>query len=212
MIDLHKFCADERDSREYLRAPWRQGEWVYATNGHLVVRVPAAAMPDAVEGGPLHPNTAAMFAKHLESGDREFLPMPAIAEPDKCKHCGGKSVMWAAPCPDCEDGALWHGSHEYDCKNCHGSDAGPGWVDSSKDNPEAKEHHCGACDFRGYSLRINGSQQLGEAHYANVYLWHLAQLPKCRICPGDTAEKGAQAGPAALIFDGGQALLMPTRP
>lgn len=218
MIDLHKFCAGERDPREYLRAPWRQGQWVYATNWHLVIRVPAAAMPDAVEGGPKHPNTAAMFAKHLESGDREFLPMPAIDAPTVCGYCGGKVKVWAVTCPDCEDGTFMHGDHEYDCKNCDGSDAGPGWLDSSNDNPEAVEKQCHHCDFNGYSLVGNGCQQLGPAHYANVYLWHFAQFPKCRICPGDPVpipgfiEPAGRPAPAAFIFDGGQGLLMPTRP
>ena len=26
---------------EAMRAPWKQGDWVYATNGHIIIRVPA---------------------------------------------------------------------------------------------------------------------------------------------------------------------------
>ena len=39
MIDLKPFCSREV-GREYLRQPFSFGEWTYATNGYVMVRVP----------------------------------------------------------------------------------------------------------------------------------------------------------------------------
>jgi hypothetical protein len=213
-IDLHRYCATESDPREHLRAPWRDGSWVYATNGHLVIRVPAAGL-EAPERSDKHPDTAALFRKYIEDRPCDFLLMPPLAEPEKCSRCDGAGFVYAIACPDCTDGTFWHGDWQYDCQNCAGTAAGPGWVDAAKDAPRAQRRPCDHCDFNGYHVGHGGATQIGEAHYATVYLWELAKLPQCRICPGDPAYANRQDGqrdaPAALIFDGGQALLMPRR-
>jgi len=41
-IDLSHFCHTE-DDRPYLKQPWSRGEFTYATNGHVAVRVPRRA-------------------------------------------------------------------------------------------------------------------------------------------------------------------------
>ena len=65
MIDLQRFCANESDPRPYLRAPFKRGSWVYATNGHVCVRVPAATMPAATECDKAPP-AHNLFKKHME--------------------------------------------------------------------------------------------------------------------------------------------------
>lgn len=214
-LDLQRFCADENDPREYLQKPWRDGGWVYATNGHLVLRIPDNGAPDTPERTDKHPAVPAMFRKYLEDRACEFLVMPSIPEPNKCTHCGGAGFVWAKNCPDCVDGEFTHGDYGYDCKNCMRSAAGPGKLDADKGDKGAKREPCAHCDFNGYPLNSNGGTQIGTAHYATVYLWTMAQLPECRVCPGDPARESYDApreAPAAFIFDGGQALLMPRRP
>ncbi len=212
-IDLQRFCANENDPREYLRAPWRDGGWVYATNGHLVVRIRDDGAESIPARSSRHPNAAAMFRKHIEDRSCEFMVMPPITEPDKCTHCGGAGFVSAIKCEDCVDGEFTHGDYEYTCKNCCGSAAGPGWADAYEKYPSAQRVPCAHCDFMGYSLNRNGATNIGGALYSTVYLWALSLLPQCRICPGDAAYSclgtGARETPAALIFDGGQALLMP---
>ncbi len=39
MIDLKPFCGDN-DIRYYLNEPFSEGEFTYATNGHILIRVP----------------------------------------------------------------------------------------------------------------------------------------------------------------------------
>lgn len=41
MIELlNRFVANSSEPREYMRAPFTRGDWTYATNGHIAVRVP----------------------------------------------------------------------------------------------------------------------------------------------------------------------------
>ncbi len=45
-IDLKPFCITEPCTRYGIAAPFRQGRWVFATNGHILVRVmPWRKMP-----------------------------------------------------------------------------------------------------------------------------------------------------------------------
>ena len=215
MLDLERFCADQNDPRSYLHKPWRDGGWVYATNGHLVVRIADNGARDTPERTDKHPNVREMFRKYIEDRACEFLVMPPIPEPKKCTHCDGTGFAWAKNCPDCVDGEFTHGDYDYDCKNCMGSVAGPGKLDARQGDKGAKREPCAYCDFHGYPLNSNGGTDIGAAQYATVYLWELAKLPQCRVCPGDPARTNyddPREAPGAFIFDGGQALLMPRRP
>lgn len=209
MIDLQRFCANELDEREYLRKPWKHGEWVYATNGHVCVRVPTAAMPDVAECDKAPP-AQKLFQKHMEQRQCEFLLMPSIAPLKKCSACYGKGYVHARKCPSCTEGTFDHYGYSYDCLYCEDSGAGPGWVDT-EDERETRRP-CNRCDGLGADMRENGNAPLGESTYSLVYLNWLAKLPQCRVCPGSSAETPtANQIPAVFIFDGGHAILMPRR-
>lgn len=216
-IDLKRFCANETDFRDYLRAPWRDGKWVYATNGHFLVRVAADTVPDAAEATAKHPNAGSLFRKYLEDREGlEFLVMPPIPALDKCLECNGTGKVRAIKCPDCDEGEFEHGNYTYDCKNCEGSPAGPGWqfVDGIEpDQPHQVNRPCNACDGLGYSIKQHGGMKVGEASYAVVYLAMLAALPQIRVCPGEPCPEHWTPNPipAVFTFDGGHALLMPRR-
>ncbi len=207
MIDLQRFCANELDEREYLRKPWKHGKWVYATNGHVCVRVPTAAMPDVAECDKAPP-VQKLFQKHMKQRQCEFLLMPIIAPLKKCSACYGKGYVHARKCPSCTDGTFDHYGMTYNCLYCEGSNAGPGWVDT-EDETEARRP-CDHCDGLGADMRENGNARLGESTYSLVYLNWLAKLPQIRVCPGSPAETTtADQIPAVFIFDGGHAILMP---
>lgn len=216
-IDLKRFCAKEEDPREYLRAPWRDGAWVYATNGHYLLRVAADTMPDAVPRDK-HPDGGALFRKHLE--DRtglDFLVMPPLPKLKPCADCGGKGQVRAIKCADCVDGEFKHGNYTYTCQNCDESPAGAGWEhlnawNETRSNEVLRD--CISCDGLGHNIQEHRGMAVGEASYAVVYLAMLAKLPQVRICPGEpanTKDWSKQPIPAVFTFDGGHALLMPRR-
>ena len=214
MIDLQRFCANESDPRPYLRAPFKRGSWVYATNGHVCVRVPAESAPDVAEVEKT-PNAGALFEKHIEKRECEFLLMPKIPDLIRCGGCGGKTKVRAIKCPHCDGGTFVRGDYSYDCQTCVDSSAGPGWdelMDFDPPHPDEQLRICDNCDGLGYSLSSNGVMALGDSTYSPVYLSWIAALPQVRICPGGPAvAHHTEIVPAAFIFDGGQGIVMPRR-
>lgn len=211
MIDLQRFCANELDEREYLHKPWKRGQWVYATNGHVCVRVPAEAMPDVGECDKA-PAAERLFMQYVEGRQCDFLLMPKIAAPMKCHGCNGRGAVMARKCPSCTDGTFDHYGHTYDCLNCADSMGGPGWIEC-EGSADAVRRPCNWCSGLGADMSINGNFRLGDAGYSVVYLHWLAKLPQVRVCPGTPAHNAEPKAdiPAVFIFDGGHALLMPRR-
>lgn len=83
MIDLQRFCAgpDSLAAKHGLGAPWSQGDWTYASNRHVLVRVPRRA--DVPAGGAETPAGApAIFAMHAAAELAPFLglELPAAAD------------------------------------------------------------------------------------------------------------------------------------
>ena len=216
MIDLSKFCESKGSARIHLQRPWRKGDWVYATNGHLLVRVKPEMVADAAQETLRQPDVEALFTRYLDGcSDLQFIPMPTTPQPDPCPNCGGKGNAWSVLCPDCNEGTFMRGNHEYDCRNCADSSAGPGWVDSSEDNPQAKIVACHECDGLGSSIRFNGNFYIGDAGYSLVYAYMVSQLPgPVLFAPGDRSTnetRGVSIRPGVFRFAGGDGILMPRR-
>ena len=159
-IDLQSFCANPRELRLWMHTPFRIGAWVYATNGHYLVRVPANDQP--MGEGNYPSNLQAIFDKAFT--DAEFLVMPEFAKAPTCKRCGGSGVD---PLPD----------------------------------PDADDDECWECFGRGFQKWMR--TRVGDAEYELGYLNKMQTLPQARIFTRGYKE------PAAILFDGGQALLMP---
>lgn len=98
MIDLQPFCSTD-PLRPYLQKPFSRGEWTYATNGHVLVRVPKVA--DIPEG-----ETAAekVMTNIRPDADVSHLGEFILPEPEEidCPTCEGRGTEH--DCPDCECG------------------------------------------------------------------------------------------------------------
>ncbi len=157
MIDLQRFCANVFETRVGLQTPWRDGAWVYATNGHMIVRTPAASVQDAplrVEGQPR--NAPFLFELWFDKPEGDFLVMPPLPQEQQCSFCSGGGSD--------DDGD--------ECPRCFGT----------------------KYEWTRFAL--------GDTGFNLHYLHELSTLPQVRI-----RTNGINA--AALVFDGGQALLMP---
>lgn len=109
MINLQKFCGTD-PLREYIKTPFTHGGFTYATNGHIMVRVPK------IKGVRRQTKTGTWDAplKGIEAATFQpfpHKPLPPVREPadEECTACGGRGS--AHDCPECT----------CDCEECDGS-------------------------------------------------------------------------------------------
>ena len=188
---LNRFTANSSDPREYMRAPFTRGDWTYATNGHIAVRVPK------IDGMEILPD------KHIPKLEGLFesvcfdacIALPPLPPQEECSMCSGTGITYE--CEECEgDGEFENGSHTYTCKECDGS----GQVEYSGGIAVACRH-CG-----GTGKKLVKTINVGRSHFDLFYLHLINGLPGARFSPG--------AGPmdyAWFVFDGGEGVLMPRR-
>ena len=136
-MDITKFCAPG-DIRHYLHKPMRHEGFLYATNGHIAVRV---ADDPAIEAEPMPANLQNSVLQKMatDTTDRTWRPVPQVngAAAKPCAYCDGTGRV--VECPDCDgDGEFEHGDHTYECKACDAS----GWVASPIKGAGAKCHDC----------------------------------------------------------------------
>lgn len=90
-IDLNKFCGNE-ESRPYLSKPFSRGEHTFATNGHILVRVPIiSGIPDTETGLP---NVKNVIDQAAEAIRYVRLPADANLNPkmEECEWCEGTGL------------------------------------------------------------------------------------------------------------------------
>lgn len=106
MIDLRLFCSADR-LRPYLHKPFSYGDWSYATNGYIMVRVPRRDdVPERKEGT----GAEKIFAERGEPAllpTRITLAKPKFEECEECEACDARGRVHNCPscqcvCPACE--------------------------------------------------------------------------------------------------------------
>lgn len=107
-MNLQPFCATKNDPREWLRAPFTQGEFTFACNGHIAVRV------DKCCDTPNVSNIAKLFDGYETYECSPFIiRLPA---PKKCQRCSNGRVR---ECPGCEgNGYFDYRGYDYNCQEC----------------------------------------------------------------------------------------------
>lgn len=108
--DLKRYCAASGSTRVNIEAPWSTGGHTYATNGHLIVRIPRLAdvpeNPNAPDIGKLFP-----YANPTEWFALADIVLPKTKKAD-CPECNGDGNFRHEDCPDCEG---------HKCDNCEGA-------------------------------------------------------------------------------------------
>jgi hypothetical protein len=200
---LKRFCSDQHDTREHLHAPMRLGDFDYATNGHILVRVPVVAgaeVAPAVEKMTGHLST--MF-KCIDDAEPAWRAMPVLDEVKKCDCCHGARKLRIENCESCKgEGQFEHFGYDYSCQHCESN----GWLEVSTGG---KVVDCFMCHGRGHdtSQRMVLAQSSGPnpVPVNTGYLSWLAALPGVVVATQDN-ERALR-----FKFDGGHALLMPMR-
>ena len=81
MLELLEKFVSKNDPREYMRSPFNRGEWTYATNGHIAVRVPKI---DGVEILP-EKHIPALESLFQSVGGNDFIALPWMPPLEECQ-------------------------------------------------------------------------------------------------------------------------------
>lgn len=204
---LSRFCG-KNDIREYLNVPMRRDGFLYATNGHIAVRVVDEPGVVAFDGNTAILKVADGIEKMLAAtyqpnghvlAETDAAQVLAGALP--CGNCQGTGVTPA--CGRCGNtgvitsGWRYGNEIEIDCPACGGI-------------PDAPGTPCCGCEGDGkyvWDLRI----PLGHADYNPRYIALLAELPGATLYNSEPTEDPYHYGAGRVHFDGGLALVMPMR-
>jgi len=209
-IDLIAFCG-KNDIRSYLNAPATIGDYTYASNGHLMVRVPKL---QGVETADFDFFNAAIAKLEAALG----LTPTAIQRLDgcnfkhvPCEYC--KKQGFRFNCPECNgDGAVDletdYSNYEVDCNTC----IGKGHICES-DFKQLKVIHshirefkidCPACKGNKVVFEVK-TQEIGKTTFTTALLFLLNSLPEAEIHTFGADDAGL------IKFIGGEGLIMPMR-
>ena len=177
--------------------PWSLGDYSYASNGHLLVRVPRSA--DVPGWEALNEKAAILFeAFDMPVVLSALVDIPDFPQPEPVK-CGvGKGTGKITRCPECEGSGDVEFETDYndyvcECESCHGHGSTIG-----------DEQICEVCDGTGHKKEMNRIE-LGCTGFSSHYLTMLKALPGMRIAPTEP-EKACY-----FKWDEGDGLIMPMR-
>jgi len=124
-MELESFCAPDNDRRDYLRRPFRVGDFVVCTDGHRLI-----AAPTDDETLPHNERIADTVTRIVAdaSAAEGFIPMPAVELPEttECVVCRGNGIVTKTECPECGGFGTVDAETDYstyydlECKSCWG--------------------------------------------------------------------------------------------
>jgi hypothetical protein len=183
-------------SRYDLSAPFSRGTYSYATNGHIIVRVPRIC-EDAEATWPKIENvTAAITHASLSP-----LPVLDVEDAFECPTCKGFGVVRP------------HMAFGYQCEGC--KKCTWGYVPARK--PCDDQEVCDTCEGRKVTWPKEAKIMLTpRCAIAPRYYRLIASLPNPRIdltvdCVSTSWEKDQALNGVSFAFDGGDGLVMPIR-
>lgn len=187
---LQPFCSND-PHRFMLHAPFTRGEWTYATNGKIAIRVPKIeGVPEGEVGAekvfPVSPRgVECLVPSDLpEDTKLECTDCKGLGRTLKCSKCNGSGVF---ECDEC--------GHVADCKICNGVGSIPS---SQLEHPA-----CDVCDGLGHCFKPV-SVQVGSARFFSNHLRLIAGLPELKILVNPTEGESS-----FFHFSGGEGVILP---
>lgn len=221
-INLKAFCADP-DRRPELSEPFSAGEFTYASNGHVMVRVDRRDdCTDEPDGG----KKVSVLVRYLSRLDSvTFSPFPAVNlppvpphVPKPCNDCEATGRIHSVACGKCHGTGMHtcHAcNHEDDCEECNGY----GRIERpARPDDTLNVTECENCEGTGDCSRDDDRliyTRVGPYWIDRRYVVLMQSLPGIEIDLGHTAfYDGASAWdepPILFRFDGGVGAIMPLR-
>ena len=211
-IDLKPFCSTE-EYRSYLCQPFSLGDWTYASNGHIGIRVPRRA--DVPENDKAPASIEDLFAN---AGKFAFhaLDVSNLGEERKIKCTTCRGLGYGEKCKRCNG----EGHHDCDCEhcveNCIDCD-GDGLTFAGKDVAPEKRMSCGECDGTGFDLdervAVFPNQLAMKVRYLRMVLSLPGPVEMAARMDFEKSESSGDIHHAAQVFigPGWTALIMPLR-
>lgn len=199
---LKPFCAVS-DARYYLNHIFKKGDFLCASNSHVLVRVPddgTVEIPPETLENKIDIDKVLKLEEWPADG---FVPLE-FTEPDIIEKCGtcdatGKAYP-SVDCDECDgESEFKHGSHYYECKECDGA----GTLRANTGEKIACE------DCQGTGIQYAFLTMPDGRQFNYQYLLKLKALPGISYLPDYSDEYCAN--PMRFKFDGGLGLLMPVR-
>jgi len=196
-IEQLKIFCGVHDKR--IMEPFSHEGRTYATNGFMVVRVPA--LPDVTASMPFDDFTSkidSLFADYVG----EWIPVhlvPDVSEP--CSKCDGHG--WLFVCPECDGvgNVLYVGklsNYDCECPLCRGNGTGNFISD--------KKETCSGCDGTGRTEDREKTSKIGVVAVADWMLRKIAMLPDAELlAPRQYRES------VIFRFSGGEGVVMGMR-
>lgn len=192
---LARFVGKD-DIRADLNHPMRIGDSIFATNGHVAVRVPLQDGVDALT--PQRPLAIDQRFTEAKSNVLRVVELPALPDKKACKECEGTGRVKYVTCPSCDgSGSFDHEGLDYDCKLCN---------ETGRLHGEGNEQTCDDCEGSGHDLDIG---VLIDGHLFNLrYLLRIIDLPNLSF---QVPVESNHYCMAYFTFDGGEGILMSMR-
>lgn len=203
--DITQFCYRQRKP---IGLPFVDGEFVYATNGKVVISVRrvdySGALAERTSVVESVIKTIRNYLCNVPQSTERFALGPVNSYPNptmKCPSCEGTGFCrkcaicdgeGQVECPTC-------GSFEHDCDDCDGT----GWFSAKPGDKDALK--CDECDGKG-EYEKDTPVAFAGTHFNSIFLRQLAALPSCFIF-----ENSARLDPHFFQCYGASGIIMPMR-
>lgn len=198
---LAAFCATDHDLLHHLQTPMRGGGYLYATNGHIAVRIPDD--PAVQADHPPFPSLLELFGRTTKDSDWQAAPCINPTDYRHCDECLGTGSVRSCDCCDGQ-GQFERRGYWHECEPCNAS----GTVSAEPEAAGARS--CPVC--LGSGIHHHDGVDIGCAHYAARYLWLIGtHFLGAEIAPRPFPKDGDQPNPAFWRAGDALGLLMPMR-
>lgn len=189
---LERFCHPNRNP---LDKPFSQGEYSYATDGKIAIRIKRLSWIGELAKAP---KMDCLPWNHKNVKTWSAWPHYDISKVCKCGTCGGTGIIQA--CPECDgEGSISlesdYNRYDFTCKTCDGKGDLPG--DLAGGTP------CEMCDRTGRDL--TQTVAYGAGHIAISLLEKIKTLPEIQL-----SDVGDGIAPFMFVFRSGEGIVMGT--
>lgn len=211
-MGLKLYCSTNPNHFHSMANPWSHGEFTYATNGYIIIRIPRLA--DVPENDECPKVWEGDLAELFTREPAAWIDVPEVDyEGEECERCDGTKEAYL--CPECEGyGEVFLQSRfnvyeGQDCATCNGDgqlpqDEWDAFVKCHSFKGEPIKEVCDGCDGTGIAT-CRESHDVNGVLINEKYLWMIGNLPGAKL--GTFGEPD----PVRFTFDGGDGLVMPMR-